>query len=207
MQFLFFCLGSCIGSYYLCVLDNFPHFLIHKRSCCPYCHEQLKPYHLIPIISFMFLKGRCSFCNHRISWRYPLFEASCGAIFIVCFNLFNFFEAINILILLAISISDIIHGIIYDSLLITLFMLIICTKKIFLGPSLVILSIGIFLSLAKLIGFGDIKLLAIYGLIFDYQKLIWVLFLASFLAIFLTKKREIRFAPFLSIAIISILVI
>ncbi len=207
MQFIFFCLGACIGSYYLCVLDNFPRFFKHKHSCCPYCHQQLKPYHLIPIISFIFLKGRCSFCNKKISWRYPLFEAIWGIIFSICLNYFSFFVAVNILILLAISISDIIHGIIYDILLMLLLLLIICTKEIYLGPSLVILCIGIFLSIGNLIGFGDIKLLAIYGLIFDYQQLAWILFIASFLAILLTKKREIRFAPYLSIAIISILVI
>lgn len=207
MQFLLFWLGSCIGSYYLCVLDNFPHFLTHKRSCCPFCHQQLKAYHLIPIASFLFLKGRCSFCNQKISWRYPLFEIASGLILVVSLEFFPFFEAINILTLLAISVSDLVHGIIYDSLLLVLIILIVCTKTIFLGPALIILSIGIFLSLAKLIGFGDIKLLAIYGLIFNYQQLILVLFIASILALLLTKKREIRFAPYLSIAIISILVI
>ena len=136
-----------------------------------------------------------------------MFEAIWGIIFSICLNYFSFFVAVNILILLAISISDIIHGIIYDILLMLLLLLIICTKEIYLGPSLVILCIGIFLSIGNLIGFGDIKLLAIYGLIFDYQQLAWILFIASFLAILLTKKREIRFAPYLSIAIISILVI
>ena len=46
------------------------------KSVCPKCQHPLKYIHLIPVVSFILLKARCSFCKHRIPWRYPLIEAS-----------------------------------------------------------------------------------------------------------------------------------
>lgn len=207
MYILYFILGACLGSFYLCILDNYPNFFNHSRSICPYCHNELKFYHLIPILSYIILKGKCAYCKHKVSWRYPIFEIISGITFVLCYQNFTFFIASNIIVLLAISISDIRHGIIYDSLLIILFILIITHYSIDLKLCLFILFIGIFLSINNLIGFGDIKLLAIYSLIFDLYQMCLILFIASLIALIITKKRKIKFAPYLSFAIICILVI
>jgi len=47
-------------------------------SHCPTCNHPLKPWHNIPVISFLVLKGRCAFCHVKISLRYPLVELLCG---------------------------------------------------------------------------------------------------------------------------------
>ena len=207
MIIFYFILGACLGSFYLCILDNYPHFFKHQRSICPYCHEKLKFYHLIPIISYCFLKGKCAYCKHNISYRYPIFETISGLAFVLCYKNFSFFIATNIIILLAISIADIMHGIIYDSLLIILIILIITHYHIDLRLCLIILFIGIFLSINNLIGFGDIKLLAIYSMILNLNQICLILFIASLTAIIITKKRKIKFAPYLSFAIFCILVL
>lgn len=49
-----------------------------ERSACPKCGAQLRWFHNIPVISFIFLRGKCAFCGTRISWRYPLIELLTG---------------------------------------------------------------------------------------------------------------------------------
>ena len=52
-----------------------PDYNLHTpRSACPHCGHKLRWYENIPLLSFVWLKGRCSACNHPISWRYPIVE-------------------------------------------------------------------------------------------------------------------------------------
>src|SRR3990167_2026624 len=46
------------------------------RSRCPACQITLRAFDLIPLLSFLFLQGRCRACKEKISWRYPSLEAS-----------------------------------------------------------------------------------------------------------------------------------
>jgi leader peptidase (prepilin peptidase)/N-methyltransferase len=74
--------GLLIGSFLNVVILRLPaeKDLVHKRSACPACGTQLKWYHNIPVLSFVFLKGKCGFCGARISWRYPLIELLTGLV-------------------------------------------------------------------------------------------------------------------------------
>lgn len=58
-----------------------------ESSCCPHCRTRLRAWDLIPVLSYLWLRGRCRYCHHPISWRYPLVEltvalawAGCAAI-------------------------------------------------------------------------------------------------------------------------------
>ena len=51
------------------------------RSACPSCGHQIAWYENIPVLSYLFLRGKCSACNSRISPRYPLVEAFTGMVF------------------------------------------------------------------------------------------------------------------------------
>ncbi len=53
-----------------------------SRSRCPHCGYGIKGYENIPIISFLFLRGKCSSCKGRISWRYPLVELATACLFL-----------------------------------------------------------------------------------------------------------------------------
>jgi leader peptidase (prepilin peptidase)/N-methyltransferase len=48
--------------------------LVFPRSHCPHCHTPLTIPQLIPVLSFLWLRGRCGHCQHPIAWRYPLVE-------------------------------------------------------------------------------------------------------------------------------------
>lgn len=87
---------------------------INSRSICPKCKNQLKWYHNIPIFSFLFLKGKCSFCKEKISLQYPLVEVFSVILAIIIYikedntlNLSSIYIYFTFITLLALSIIDI----------------------------------------------------------------------------------------------------
>lgn len=69
-------IGLAIGSFLNVLIYRLPrkkNFVL-ERSICPHCQTTLKWYHNIPLVSFVFLRGRCAFCSKPISFRYPLVE-------------------------------------------------------------------------------------------------------------------------------------
>ncbi len=54
------------------------HYLMQPASHCPHCHYRLKPWHNIPVLSWLWLRARCAECGGRISVRYPLIELLTG---------------------------------------------------------------------------------------------------------------------------------
>lgn len=55
---------------------------ISGRSFCPHCKHQLAWYDLVPIFSFIFLRGECRYCKKKISWQYPIVELLTGTAFV-----------------------------------------------------------------------------------------------------------------------------
>lgn len=74
-------IGLCLGSFYNVVilrsLSN--ESIVFPPSKCPKCGNRLKPWHNIPILSYIFLGGKCAFCKEKISLQYPIVE------FLTCF--------------------------------------------------------------------------------------------------------------------------
>lgn len=88
MIFLFiFLIGLCIGSFLnVVILRAFSNeSIVFPGSKCPSCHTPLKWHHNIPILSYLFLKGKCSFCKEPISAQYPLVELITGLLFVAVF--------------------------------------------------------------------------------------------------------------------------
>jgi len=56
-----------------------------SRSRCPDCHAVLRPSELVPVVSFLALRGRCRSCGKAISWQYPLVELSTMLLFLTAF--------------------------------------------------------------------------------------------------------------------------
>ena len=59
--------------------------VLHGRSFCPHCGHTLAWYDLIPLLSFVMLRGRCRYCSKSISWQYPLVELATAVIFVAIF--------------------------------------------------------------------------------------------------------------------------
>lgn len=89
IYFLIFIFGTCIGSFLNVVILRLHsnEKIIRPRSHCPKCGYVLKWQENIPLLSFIILKGRCSNCQQKISWQYPLVELSTGVLFLISFIL------------------------------------------------------------------------------------------------------------------------
>jgi len=68
--------GLCFGSFYNVVIlrSLSGESLVFPNSKCPKCSTPLKPWHNIPVISYVFLRGKCAFCKEKISLQYPIIE-------------------------------------------------------------------------------------------------------------------------------------
>ncbi|MDJ0735207.1 MAG: A24 family peptidase [Nostocaceae cyanobacterium] len=86
-----FAFGSSIGSFLNVVIYRVPAGLsvISPPSRCPRCLNQLKAYDNVPVLGWLWLKGRCRFCKSKISFRYPVVEAITGIIFLLIFLIFK----------------------------------------------------------------------------------------------------------------------
>lgn len=91
----FFIIGSIIGSFLNVVIHRVPleESVIFPNSACPKCKEKIKPYDNLPIISWLFLGGKCRNCKNPISKRYPAVELITALLFVLAlwqigFNVF-----------------------------------------------------------------------------------------------------------------------
>ena len=83
-----FLFGLAVGSFLNCAiyrLENNQSFL-KGRSFCPHCKHQLGFWDLMPVLSFLCLRGKCHYCKKRISIQYPLVELATGLLFLLIFN-------------------------------------------------------------------------------------------------------------------------
>lgn len=82
MAFIYISLGLILGSFLnvLVLRLGTGKPIANGRSHCPHCNSPLLWYQLIPVISFIIQKGKCSFCFSRISFQYPLVEITSGII-------------------------------------------------------------------------------------------------------------------------------
>ena len=58
--------------------------LVVPRSRCPHCGHQIAWHENIPVLSYLFLRGKCSSCSAAIGWRYPAVELVTGGLFLYC---------------------------------------------------------------------------------------------------------------------------
>lgn len=224
----FLTLGVVFGSFLNVVIDRFAtnRSIIKGRSYCEFCKKTLEVRDLIPLLSFIFLKGRCRFCKKRIPLRLFLVELLTGVLSIVLFTLYGtysmpFFMIIYLITLLFIAIFfiDLEYGIIPDKLtiLVTIFsfiFLFLPGVNIFnhavSGISSLIFFIGLFLiTKGKGMGLGDVKLSLSIGLLLGYPLIIYGLYMAFLtgaivsIILVLWRKKKLRggtvpFGPFLT---------
>jgi len=84
---LVFIFGTLIGSFLNVVIYRIPkgESIAFPASKCQSCQTPLKWYHNIPIFSWLFLRGKCGFCQERISAQYPIIEFITGIIFVILY--------------------------------------------------------------------------------------------------------------------------
>lgn len=84
---IIFLFGICIGSFLNVVIIRLPNneSLIKRSSHCMTCGTKIRPIDLIPVFSWLFLRGKCHSCGNKISARYPIVEALNGLLYVLTF--------------------------------------------------------------------------------------------------------------------------
>ena len=87
--FIIFLIGLCLGSFLNVVIDRWPKnkSVVTGRSHCDFCKKTLSPLDLIPVISYLFLRGKCRYCHKKLSWQYPLVEFATGVLLVLTYLL------------------------------------------------------------------------------------------------------------------------
>jgi prepilin signal peptidase PulO-like enzyme (type II secretory pathway) len=235
VRFFIFIFGLCIGSFLNCVIYRIEkkESFIKGRSYCPTCKNSLSWHDLVPVLSFVILKGKCRHCKKKISIQYPLVELLTALVFLIVFSkffpqniipslvqifdLFFLFYIVSVFII--IFIYDLKHYLIPDKVLfpaifIALLYRIIFNFKQFLPNYFLalVISSGFFLiiyliSKGEWMGFGDVKLAVLLGLVVGFPNILAGLFLAFFfgavvgVVLLAGKKKSLKskipFGPFL----------
>ncbi len=86
-----FVFGSIVGSFLNVCIHRMPleESVVWPSSHCPHCKKRIPAYDNIPFISYLFLRGRCRFCQKRISLRYPFIELLTAVMFVIFFGRFG----------------------------------------------------------------------------------------------------------------------
>lgn len=87
----FFIIGTLFGSFFTLATYRIPRKqdIVFKRSYCTNCKHELGFFDLFPILSYVFLRGKCRYCKEKISIRYPLFELANGIFFLISYLIFG----------------------------------------------------------------------------------------------------------------------
>ncbi len=220
--------GMCTGSFLNVVIYRLPLGIsvISGRSSCRDCGSQLKPYELVPVISFAVLRRKCAHCGSSISLRYPVVELMTGLAASAAYLAYGISVRSLLLfmisaILIAVAFIDMDTMTIPDSLVVSalpiaLILALTDSNLTLASAAAGSLSVSVFMIIMNRIipdsfGGGDIKLMAVCGLFLGWQNALLSFFIAVFtggaFAIWLIASRRsgrgshMAFGPFLCLGI------
>jgi len=228
-----FIFGLVFGSFFNVCIYRLPlgMSVAFPPSHCPACDHALSPLDLVPVASYLVLRGKCRYCGGRISLWYPLVELLTGIIFLLIYRRYglsisSLYYIILASFLIIISYIDIDHGIIPDRLVLAglaagVAIQLLTAPRPLADAALGFLAGGLpLLGLAVVsnggMGGGDIKLAAMFGWYLGWKLTLLALF-AGFLsggvygiALVLAGRRKLKggtipFGPFLALGAMTAL--
>lgn len=227
--FLFFIYGLVFGSFFNVVGLRVPkgESIVRPPSHCTVCDRNLTVKDLVPVFSYVFLKGKCRGCGTKIHWVYPVMELATGLLFAFAYYQLGFtlelvVALLFISLLVIITVSDIAYMLIPDKILL-FFLIPLIVLRVFepLSPwwdSIVgaVVGFGVLFLIAIVskggMGGGDIKLFFVIGLVLGWVPTLLTLFLASIIGTVIGvislrrtkqgRKTPIPFGPSIAIAAI-----
>ncbi len=227
---IIFIFGTVFGSFFNVCISRIPRNIsvVFPDSSCPSCKANIKPYHNIPIISYILLKGKCAYCGAKINIHYFLVELLTPILLLLLFisldaqfSIVFFKYAIFISFGLIIFFIDLYHYIIPDKLTLPLiligllFSLLPNTDVSWMSASIGALSGFLLFLLTAVIfqktlrkdslGGGDIKLIAAIGAFLGIWGILFTVLFSSLIALTVLlilkhdRKEPFPFGPFLII--------
>jgi len=198
-----FVVGLVIGSFLNVCIHRIPirKSIVTPRSRCPRCEALIPWYHNVPLLSYLWLRGRCAYCKERISPIYPIVELTTGILFLllyiyfgisISFLIYGFFGCI----LIVLTVIDYYHRLLPAKLTFPGIALGLATSFVnpYLSPVQSLLGVVVgglvplfALVLYKLVrkreglGHGDVVMLAMVGAYLGWQQVLLVLFFSSLL--------------------------
>lgn len=226
-----FILGTIIGSFLNVVIYRIPEgksIIYPPNSFCPKCGHKLSPLDLVPVLSWLFLKGRCRYCGEPISIQYPLVELLTGTLYVLVFSAFGLdiktiTGLILVSVLIAVSFIDIKYREIPTEIIITGFILVLAVYVFSLATGIMELqeflnylygflfaaAVMLIFVLPGWMGGGDFKLSAFIGFVLGLKLTVVFLFfsfviggLVSGIQVIFTEKsikEYVPFAPYLAL--------
>ena len=218
-------LGLFIGSFLNVCICRIPlkESIVLPPSHCPHCQTRLKPWDLIPLLSYLLCRGKCRYCGAKISIQYPLLEVLTGFLYLLTYWQFELTSEGYLMLLLVsalivISGIDAKHRIIPDAItypgMIIGFIAAIFSVHIQVTDAVFgfLAAGGFFFLIALLtrggIGGGDIKLMAFVGTFLGLKYALLAIFFGSIIGSFyglgliaLKKaglKSAVPYGPFLA---------
>lgn len=231
---LLFVIGTIMGSFYYVVGTRLPNneSLLKPRSHCTECNHELKWYELIPVVSFIGLRGKCLKCHTKLSIDYLFYEVLTGYLFAISYVKFGFSYEFFVSLILAslvilILITDFKYMIILDSPLIIAAIALFGLRWYYFGITNALINVGYgfagflfmlfvgyigkMLFKREALGGGDIKFSFIIGMVLGYKYGLMALIFSTFLALpyavgtmLLKKDNEVPFGPFLASSVFII---
>ena len=232
MEFLFVgIIGLVVGSFLNVCIYRIPReeSISYPPSHCGSCNHELEPLDLIPLISYIFLRGKCRHCKEKISLRYPVIESFNCILYLMIYmkyglSIFTIKFCILASLLIVIGLIDYNTQNVYTST--TLFGLIIglifiaiqyfiykeSVSNLFIGGLIGTLIIGAIVFFTGGMGEGDIEIAGVCGLFIGTKLILLTLFLSVMiggiigiviLALKLKDKKDsIAFGPFIAMGTI-----
>ncbi|MEW6233633.1 MAG: prepilin peptidase [Chloroflexota bacterium] len=226
MIIVYFVLGLVIGSFLNVCIDRLPRkeSILSPPSRCTACGQQLRPLDLIPVVSFLLLRGRCRYCTAPLPWRLPVVELGTGLLF--AFLWYHLGPSVQLLLLTAyasilvvVLFIDLEHRLVLNVVSYPAIVLALVAAPFTPNQTILRLLLGglvgfvIFLIIALVypggMGMGDVKLATFLGLVTGFPQVIIFIYISFIigglvaLGLLVTrlKKRKdpIPFAPFLVI--------
>lgn len=218
--------GVCLGSFAGMAIDRYHRIYLGEKitivapsSHCPHCKEALKPFMLIPILSYLYLKGKCHFCKKEISKNYFITELIFLAVTLVL--MLQMLPILNILLLLVIFcllyillVTDFKDFILPLELNLALLFFSLCSALNNIYTNITHALIGALLGYTVLfiinfiykklksidgIGYGDFILLAALSSLYGVYAVPFILLFGSLFSIgiyFVREKNEAKHIPF-----------
>jgi len=221
-----FILGTFIGSFLNVCIYRLPEgkSVVSPPSACSSCGHRLGFLDLVPILSYVFNRGRCRYCGAKYSIQYPLIELLNGILYLFVFYKYGFtwisvMHSITVSVLIVVFLIDLRYKIIPDSIIIFGLLYTTIISIIFIDINIMnkiygfLFGFGLFLLIALVtnaMGGGDIKLMGFLGLNFGLKGILFIT-VSSFvigavvsvgllISKIATRKDFIPFGPFIALA-------
>ncbi len=229
-------LGAVLGSYSACTVirytQNLP--ILTARSQCLFCGNKLKWWHLIPLVSFILLRGKCWYCEKKLLLAYPFIELLNSILLVLLYNVYGisiqfvYYLVIYQLLFITVLI-DFYNYVLLDSITFFLFVYGIgigfyineltytslYSSLIVGGIALALFAYYYYIRKKYALGLGDIKLLFLLGLFINLKDMPYLFLYSSLAGIFYylllylnnknsTMQEAIPFGPFLFLGFILV---